>query len=109
MLFIYLIINFILFYLYLNFLNQKTNIKKIYKEYVESIKSISKTKDNSELINKFDRLTIKGSKLFLIISLYLMPSIPSFYYLTFLKISPFISIIFISISYLLLLFKYRNE
>ena len=106
---IYLIINFILFYLYLNFLKRKTNIKKIYRDYVDSIKYISQTKDNSDLINKLDMLTIKGSKLFLIIILYLMPSLLSFYFLRYLKFSPLISIIFISICYLFLLVKHKNE
>ena len=106
---IYLIINFILFYLYLSFLKQKTNIKKIYKDYVDSIKYISETKDNSDLINKLDRLTIKGSKLFLIVSLYLMPSILSFYFLRYLKFSLLITIIVISICYLFLLVKHKNE
>ena len=107
--FIFLVINIFLFILYLNFLNKKIRIKKIYQEYIESIKNLNIKEKDTDLLNAFDRLTAKGSKLFIVIFLYLMPFVPSFYFLKYLKFSPFISILIISSCYLFLLKRYKNE
>ena len=106
---ILLVINIFLFNLYLNFLNKKINIKKIYFDYIDSIRNLKIKQKEADLLSSFDKLTVKGSKLFIVIILYLIPCVPSFYFLNYLKFPPFISILIISLCYLFLLIKYKNE
>ena len=72
------------------------------------MKILSGREYSSNLVNSFDNLTIKGSRLFIVIILYLIPSIPSFYFLKYLRFSPFISLIIISTCYLFFLIKNKN-
>ena len=81
---IFSLINIVLFILYLNFLNKKINIKNIYKDYIKSIKNLKIKQKDIDLLNAFDKLTAKGSKLLIVIILYLIPFVPSFYFLKYL-------------------------
>ena len=105
---IYLILNIFFLFFYLNFLKQKINIEETYKEYIDSMKNLKGRDYSSNLVNSLDNLTIKGSRLLMMIVLYLMPSIPIFYFLKYLRFSPFISLIIISTCYLFFFIKYKN-
>ncbi len=103
---IFLLLSIYFFYFILKKLTNNIDLLKYFKTYLKEIKNLNTKQSQSLYIKSLDKITVSGTKLLFYIFIYLIPSIPLFYFLTtLLNLSYWICIAFISTLYLLFFIK----